>query len=106
MHAFVKEKLGRCDALINNAGATRSGNLLEMPDEAFVDGFALKYFAAVRLVARVLADAQSRRRACVSIIGGAARTIDALFLVGGSVNSACAANFAKGLAGLGKRRTA
>jgi NAD(P)-dependent dehydrogenase (short-subunit alcohol dehydrogenase family) len=37
----------------------------------------------------------------VSIIGGAARTPDPLFLVGGSVNAACA-NFAKGLAGLGK----
>jgi NAD(P)-dependent dehydrogenase (short-subunit alcohol dehydrogenase family) len=38
----------------------------------------------------------------VNIIGGAARTPDALFLIGGSVNSAFA-NFSKGLAGLGKK---
>ena len=45
----MKDKLGRCDVLVNNAGATRSGNFLDMPDEAFHDGFALKYFACVRL---------------------------------------------------------
>ena len=102
LHAFVKEKVGRCDALINNAGATRSGNFLELPDEAFHDGFALKYYAAVRLSRLfwpMLKDAQGH---VVSIIGGAARTPDPLFLIGGSVNSACA-NFAKGLSGLGKK---
>ena len=46
---FVKDKAGRCDVLVNNAGATRAGNFLELPDEAFHDGFALKYFACVRL---------------------------------------------------------
>jgi 3-oxoacyl-[acyl-carrier protein] reductase len=102
VHAFVKEKLGRCDVLINNAGATRSGNFLEMPDEAFVDGFALKYFAAVRLSRAFWPMLKAAEGRVVSIIGGAARTPDALFLVGGSVNSACA-NFAKGLAGLGKK---
>src|SRR2546423_1001731 len=35
LHAFVQDKLGRCDVLVNNAGATRSGNFLELPDEAF-----------------------------------------------------------------------
>jgi 3-oxoacyl-[acyl-carrier protein] reductase len=102
LHAFVQDKLGRCDVLINNAGATRSGNFLELPDAAFQDGFALKYFAAVRLSKLfwpMLKDAQGR---VVSVIGGAARTPDALFLIGGSVNAACA-NFAKGLSGLGKR---
>jgi NAD(P)-dependent dehydrogenase (short-subunit alcohol dehydrogenase family) len=38
----------------------------------------------------------------VNIIGGAARTPDPLFLVGGSVNAAMA-NFSKGLSGLGKK---
>src|SRR4030081_1299044 len=49
LHKFVQEKAGCCDVLVNNAGATRSGNFLELPDDAFHDGFALKYFACVRL---------------------------------------------------------
>jgi NAD(P)-dependent dehydrogenase (short-subunit alcohol dehydrogenase family) len=38
----------------------------------------------------------------VNIIGGAARTPDALFTIGGSVNAAMA-NFSKALSGLGKK---
>jgi NAD(P)-dependent dehydrogenase (short-subunit alcohol dehydrogenase family) len=102
LHAFVRDKLGRCDVLVNNAGATRSGNFLDMPDAAFHDGFALKYFATVRLSKLFWPMLKAAEGRVVSIIGGAARTPDPLFLVGGSVNAACA-NFAKGLAGLGKR---
>src|SRR5260370_42451573 len=45
----VNESFRRCDVLINNAGATRAGNFLELPDEVWLDGFALKFFGAVRL---------------------------------------------------------
>ena len=102
LHAFVKEKTGRCDVLVNNAGATRSGNFLEMPDAAFHDGFALKYFACVRLCKLFWPMLKAAEGRVVNIIGGAARTPDPLFLVGGSVNAAMA-NFSKGLAGLGKK---
>src|ERR1041385_3111009 len=102
LHAFVKEKTGRCDVLVNNAGATRSGNFLEMPDEAFLDGFALKYFACVRLSKLFWSMLKEREGKVVNIIGGAARTPDALFTIGGSVNAAMA-NFSKGLSGLGKK---
>ena len=102
LHAVVTEKLGRCNVLVNNAGATRSGNFLEMSDEAFHDGFALKYFACVRLSKLFWPMLKAAEGHVVNVIGGAARTPDPLFLVGGSVNAAMA-NFSKGLSGLGKR---
>jgi 3-oxoacyl-[acyl-carrier protein] reductase len=88
--------------LVNNAGATRSGNFLELPDDAFHDGFALKYYACVRLCRLFWPMLKSAEGHVVNIIGGAARTPDPLFLIGGSVNAACA-NFSKGLSGLGKK---
>jgi NAD(P)-dependent dehydrogenase (short-subunit alcohol dehydrogenase family) len=98
----VNDKFKRCDVLVNNAGATKGGNFFELPDDAFVDGFALKYFAAVRLTKLFWPLLKAAHGTIVNIIGGAARTPGAEFLVGGSVNSALA-NFSKGLAALGNR---
>jgi 3-oxoacyl-[acyl-carrier protein] reductase len=98
----VNDKFKRCDVLVNNAGATRGGNFFDLPDEAFIDGFALKYFAAVRLTRLFWPLLKAARGNIVNIIGGAARTPGPEFLIGGSVNSAFA-NFSKGLAALGNR---
>ena len=98
----VNDKFKRCDVLVNNAGATKGGNFFELPDDAFVDGFALKYFAAVRLTRLFWPLLKAAHGNIVNIIGGAARTPGAEFLIGGSVNSAVS-NFAKGLAALGNR---
>ena len=98
----VKAQFGRCDVLVNSAGATKAGAFLAQPDADWQDGFALKFYSAVRLCRLfwpMLKDAQGF---VVNIIGGAARTPDPEFLVGGSVNAAVA-NFTKGLSGLGKR---
>ncbi|NVO05654.1 MAG: SDR family oxidoreductase [Rhodoferax sp.] len=98
----VAAKFARCDVLVNSAGATRAGAFLDLPDAAWQDGFALKFFGCVnlcRLFWPLLKDAQGH---VVNIIGGAARTPDAGFLIGGSVNAAMH-NFTKGLSGLGKR---
>ncbi|HEX5506955.1 MAG TPA: SDR family oxidoreductase [Pseudolabrys sp.] len=98
----VNERFGRCDVLVNNAGATKGGNFFELPDEAFVDGFALKYFAAVRLSRLFWPLLKAVHGSVINIIGAAAKTPGANFLIGGSVNSAFA-NFAKGLAEIGNR---
>src|SRR5438128_12486831 len=42
-------RFGQIDIMINNAGATKRGEFTELSDEDWVDGFALKFFGAVRL---------------------------------------------------------
>jgi NAD(P)-dependent dehydrogenase (short-subunit alcohol dehydrogenase family) len=98
---YIAEHYGTCDILVNAAGATRAGNFLEQTDEEWLDGFALKFFGTVRLSRAFWPMLKSANGHIVNIIGGAARTPDAEFLVGGSVNAAMH-NFAKGLSTLGK----
>jgi 3-oxoacyl-[acyl-carrier protein] reductase len=98
----VNGRFGRCDVLVNNAGATRAGNFLDLPDETWLDGFALKFFGAVRLTRLFWPLLKAAQGHLVNIIGGAARTVEPEFLIGGAVNAA-AANFAKGLSRLGMR---
>ena len=66
------------------------------------DGFALKFFGCVRLCRLFWPLLKAAQGHVVNVIGGAARTPDPEFLIGGSVNAAMH-NFTKGLAGLGKR---
>jgi 3-oxoacyl-[acyl-carrier protein] reductase len=100
--AAIAERFARCDILVNSAGATRAGNFLDLPDAAWLDGYALKLFGCVRmtrLLWPLLTEAQGH---VVNIVGSAARTPGAEFLIGGSVNAAMA-HFSKGLSQLGKR---
>ena len=73
----VNERFKRCDILVNNAGATRAGNFLDLPDEAWLDGFALKFFGAVRLTRLFWPLLKAAQGHVVNIIGGAARTVGA-----------------------------
>ena len=100
--AKTNERHKRCDVLINCAGATRAGDFLNIPDEAWLDGFALKFFGAVRLSRLFWPMLTAAKGHLVNIIGGAARTVEPEFLVGGSVNSALS-NFTKGLSRRGMR---
>jgi NAD(P)-dependent dehydrogenase (short-subunit alcohol dehydrogenase family) len=98
----VNERFQRCDVLVNNAGATRAGAFLELPDAVWLDGFALKFFGCVRLTRLFWPLLKASQGSVVNIVGGAARTPDAEFLIGGAVNAAVA-NFSKGLSRLGNR---
>lgn len=102
VHGLVNDKFGRCDVLVNCAGATKAGSFIDQSDEDWTDGFATKFFGAVRLSRLfwpMLKDAQGH---VVNIAGGAGRTPDSTFLIGGSVNAAML-NFTKGLSQLGKK---
>ncbi len=100
--AKVKERFKRCDVLVNCAGATMAGAFLDLPDAAWIDGFALKFFGCVRLSRLFWPLLKAVEGHVINIDGGAARSPTAEFLIGGSVNAAMA-NFSKGLSQLGKR---
>ncbi len=87
--AEVDKQFGRCDILVNSAGATRAGAFLDQPEEQWQDGFALKFFGCVRLCRLFWPMLKEAQGYVVNIVGGA-------------VNAAMS-NFSKGLAGLGKR---
>jgi 3-oxoacyl-[acyl-carrier protein] reductase len=98
----VKQRFNRCDVLVNCAGATTAGAFLQLPDTAWVDGFALKFLGCVRLCRLFWPMLKAAEGHVINIDGGAARSPSAEFLIGGSVNAAMG-NFSKGLSQLGKR---
>lgn len=100
--AAVERELGGLDILINNAGATKRGEFAALSDADWEDGFALKFFAHVRLARAAWPLLKARRGSLVAIGGTSGRKPDARFTIGSSVNAACAA-FSKALADLGKQ---
>ena len=98
----VKEKFNRCDILVCSAGATRAGNFVDLPDEAWLNGYALKLFGCVRMCRLFWPLLKVAQGFVVNIGGGAARSPGADFSIGASVNAAMG-NFSKALSQLGKR---
>ena len=86
----VKEKFNRCDVLVNSAGATKAGNFVDLPDDAWMDGYALKLFGCVRMCRLFWPLLKEARGSVINIVGGAARTPDPEFSIGASVNAAIA----------------
>ena len=98
----VKAKFNRCDILVCSAGATRAGNFVDLPDDAWLDGYALKLFGCVRMCRLFWPLLKGAQGFVVNIGGGAARSPGADFSIGASVNAAMG-NFSKALSQLGKR---
>src|SRR5690606_18027109 len=52
----TREKLGKIDVLVNNAGGPPSGNFLDFDDEDWEKAFQLNLFSYIRLIREVLPD--------------------------------------------------
>jgi 3-oxoacyl-[acyl-carrier protein] reductase len=98
----LKHVFGRLDVLVNNAGATQSGDFFKLDDALWEDGFALKFYSYVRLSRSLWPLLKDSQGAVVNVIGGASKTPNANFMIGGAVNAAIT-NFTKALAELGLR---
>lgn len=82
------KKFGTLDLLVNNAGATKRGDFLSLTDEEWTDGYALKFFGAMRLSRAAWHHLVNSNGSIINIIGVGGRTGSAEFAIGGTVNAA------------------
>src|SRR5262245_42652242 len=82
------ERFGQLDLLVNNAGATKRGDFFSLTDDDWIDGFALKFYGAMRLSRAAWPYLQASGGSIINIAGIGGRTGSADFTIGGAVNSA------------------
>jgi NAD(P)-dependent dehydrogenase (short-subunit alcohol dehydrogenase family) len=97
---FAKDQFGSLHILVNNAGATKRGDFTDLTDDDFIDGFALKYFGAVRMTRAAWPHLKAAHGSLVTISGAGGKTPGRQFTIGGSVNAALL-SFTKAMADLG-----
>jgi NAD(P)-dependent dehydrogenase (short-subunit alcohol dehydrogenase family) len=98
--AATIERYGQLDLLVNNAGATKRGDFFSLSDDDWIDGFALKFYGAMRCSRAAWPYLKASRGSIVNIAGIGGRTGSADFTIGGAVNSALL-NLTKALADRG-----
>jgi NAD(P)-dependent dehydrogenase (short-subunit alcohol dehydrogenase family) len=99
---FALKTYGQIDIVVNNAGATKRGEFLELTDEDWADGFSLKFFGAMRLTRAAWPHLKAQAGSVLNISGVGGRMPGALFTIGGSVNAAML-SFTKAMADIGIR---
>jgi NAD(P)-dependent dehydrogenase (short-subunit alcohol dehydrogenase family) len=97
----VRREYGVLDILVNNAGTTRRGDFFALTDSDWEEGYALKFFAHVRLARAAWPLLKERKGSLIAIGGTSGRKPEKQFTIGSSVNAAVAA-FTKCLSDLGK----
>ncbi|MFX4219630.1 MAG: SDR family NAD(P)-dependent oxidoreductase [Thalassobaculum sp.] len=91
---------GKLDIVAHSAGATKYGDFFDLTDSDFEDGFALKYYGAVRMTRAAWPHLVRTGGRILNVIGVGARVSEKNFAIGGSVNSALT-NFTKAMADRG-----
>lgn len=99
---FSLQQFGQLDIVINDAGATKRGDFLELTDDDWSDGFALKFFGAMRLTRVAWPHLKRQAGSVLNISGIGGRMPGPLFAIGGSVNAALL-SLTKALADIGIR---
>jgi len=99
---FALKIFGRINIIVNNAGATKRGDFLALTDEDWADGFALKFFGAMRLTRAAWPHLKAQTGSVLNISGVGGRMPGPLFTIGGSVNAALL-SFTKAMADAGIR---
>src|SRR5579875_2021017 len=99
---FTLREFGPPEILVNNAGATKRGDFFELSEEDWADGFALKFFGAVRLTRAAWPHLKERRGSVLNLSGVGGRMPGPYFPIGGSVNAALL-SFTKAMADVGVR---
>ena len=89
VEAAVKA-FGKLDLLVNNAGATKGGDFLNLTDADWTDSFGLKFFTYVRMSRVAWPHLKAARGGIVNIAGVAGRTGASDFVAVGAVNAALA----------------
>jgi len=98
---IAQAKFGRLDIVVNNAGASKRGSFFEQTEADWQAGFALKFFAQVRLCRAAWPLLKQAEGSVIFIAGVGARAPVADYMIGSSVIGAQLA-FMKALADLGK----
>src|SRR5258708_14808143 len=97
----VRREFGRLDILVNNAGATQRGDFFKLTNAEWADGFALKFFAHVRLTREAWPLLKAQNGSLVTIAGIGGKEPEAPFTIGSSVNAACLA-FSNAMSDIGQ----
>ncbi len=97
---FAMSRFGAIDIVVNNAGATKRGEFEALTEEDWADGFALKFFGAVRLTRAAWPHLRKSSGSLIFISGIGGRTPGKQFSIGGSVNAALL-SFTKAMAEAG-----
>jgi len=99
---FTVQTYEQVDIVVNNAGATKRAEFFDLTDADWADGFALKFFGAMRLTRAAWPHLKARAGSVLNISGVGGRMPGAQFTIGGSVNAALL-SFTKAMAEVGIR---